>query len=119
MIQLDILPTSLAAIGVEAPADAKFDGVNLLPYLEGKKDGAPHAALFWRFGKQTAVRMGDWKLTDARTSNGKKLFNLKEDVGESKDLTESHPEKVKELQAAWDAWDKGNVPAAWGPPRQR
>ena len=38
VIQLDILPTALAAAGVEVPADAKLDGVNLLPYLNGKND---------------------------------------------------------------------------------
>jgi arylsulfatase A-like enzyme len=119
VIQLDILPTALAAAGVSPPADAKFDGVNLLPYLEGKKEGAPHAALFWRFGEQTAVRKGDWKLVNARDSNGKKLFNLKDDIGESRDLSATRPDKVKELQAAWDEWNKGNIPATWGPPRMK
>jgi arylsulfatase A-like enzyme len=119
VIQLDILPTTLAAVGAEAPAAAKFDGVNLLPHFEGKKEGTPHDALFWRFGKQTAVRKGDWKLTDSRTSGGKKLFNLKDDIGEKKDLSDEQPDKVKELQTAWDEWNKGNVEAAWGPPRQR
>ena len=36
IIQLDILPTALAAAGVEVKADWKLDGVNLLPFLEGK-----------------------------------------------------------------------------------
>lgn len=120
VIQLDIQPTALAAAGVEVKADANFDGVNLLPYLLGEKsNAAPHASLFWRFGKQTAVRMGDWKLTDANGSNGKKLFNLKDDIGESKDLTAANPDKVKELQAAWDAWNKGNVAATWGSPAKK
>jgi arylsulfatase A-like enzyme len=119
VIQLDILPTALAAAGMAPPSDAKFDGVDLLPYLEGKRGGSPHEALFWRFGPQTAVRMGDWKLTEATGSGGKKLFNLKDDIGETKDLSAAHPEKVKELQAAWDAWNKNNVPATWGAPRPK
>lgn len=119
VIQLDLLPTALAAAGVSPPSDAKFDGVNLLPHLEGKGGGAPHAALFWRFGEQTAVRKGDWKLVDARGSGGKKLFNLKDDIGETKDLSAANPDRAKELQAAWDEWNKGNVPPTWGPPRQK
>lgn len=113
VIQLDIAPTALAA--ADAPADGKLEGVNLLPYFRGEKEGAPHEALFWRFGEQTAVRMGDWKLVAARGSGGKRLFNLKDDLGETKDLTSACPDKAKELQAAWDAWNKGNVPPAWRP----
>ena len=40
--QIDILPTALAAAGGEVRADWKLDGVNLLPYLEGKAAGRPH-----------------------------------------------------------------------------
>ena len=40
----------------------KLDGVNLLPYLDGKNTGAPHETLYWRFGEQMAIRQGDWKL---------------------------------------------------------
>jgi arylsulfatase A-like enzyme len=115
VIQLDIQPTALAAAGI-AVNDPGFDGVNLLPYLEGKNDQPPHEALFWRFGKQNAIRKGDWKLMEANGSDGKKLFNLKDDLGEKTDLSAKNPEKVKELQAAWDAWDKGNTAATWGSP---
>lgn len=125
VIQLDIVPTALAATGVQVPG-ATFDGVNLIPYLNAAGHGKtipgkeePHpAGLFWRFGDQTAVRVGDWKLVAARDSNGKKLFNLHDDIGETKDRSAEQPEKVKELQAAWDKWNKDNVPAKWGPPRQ-
>lgn len=113
VIQLDIQPTALAAAGIEFK-DAKFDGVNLLPYLEGKNQQPPHEALFWRFGKQRAIRKGDWKLVEAANSDGQKLFNLKQDIGEKTDLTAKHPEKAKELQAAWEEWNKDNMPATWG-----
>lgn len=119
VIQLDCLPTAMAAAGVTPPADARLDGVNVLPHLEGKSDAPPHPALYWRFGNQTAIRKGDWKLLEARGSGGKKLFNLKDDIGEKRDLTAANPDKVKELQADWDAWNKGNVVAAWVPNAQR
>jgi arylsulfatase A-like enzyme len=130
VIQLDILPTALAAAGVAPPADAKFDGVNLLPFLSGESSqSATDRALFWRFGPQVAVRKGDWKLVKAAepgagaagrrgatSLDGAKLFNLKDDVGESKDVAADHPEVVKNLTAAWTTWNKDNVPATWGPP---
>lgn len=116
IIQLDLLPTALAAAGVEAPADAKLEGVNLLPYLTGEKTEAPHESLFWRFGKQWAIRQGDWKLVASRIDDNKpQLFNLADDIGEAKDLAAEQPEKVATLQAAWDKWDADNVAAKWLP----
>jgi arylsulfatase A-like enzyme len=50
-MQIDILPTALAAMGVRAKPEWKLDGVNLLPYLTGENSGSPHDALYWRFGE--------------------------------------------------------------------
>jgi arylsulfatase A-like enzyme len=111
--QLDFLPTALAAAGVEAKADWQLDGVNLLPLLEGKTDAAPRDALYWRFGVQYAVRQGDWKLVKPELKQAPKLFNLAADPGEKNDLTAKHPDKVKQLQALWDAWNAKNEPPRW------
>ncbi|MEI8106535.1 MAG: sulfatase-like hydrolase/transferase [Verrucomicrobiota bacterium] len=113
VIQLDILPTALAAAGIPLPVAAKVDGVNLLPYLRGERESAPHPALFWRFGKQTAVRKGDWNLVNADGSGGRRLFNLRDDIGQKKDLSGDRPEVVTELQLAWDEWNAGNIPPTW------
>lgn len=48
VIQLDATATAVAAAGVKAD---NLDGVNLLPYLSGEQAGAPHDALYWRFGR--------------------------------------------------------------------
>lgn len=130
VIQLDILPTALAAAGVEVKPDGKLDGVNLLPHLLGQKSTPAHEMLTWRFGSQIAIRMGDWKLLKGRTeggiganagtatTEGAKLFNLKEDIAEKNDLAAKHPERVKELAASWNKWNSELPPPAWGPPRQ-
>jgi arylsulfatase A-like enzyme len=112
VIQLDIAPTVMAALGMPVGSEARLDGVNLLPYLKGEKAGVPHSALFWRFGAQRAVRSGDWKLTDM--GSGAKLFNLADDLGEEHDLSAKAPEKLKELEAAYSAWNADNVEARWG-----
>lgn len=131
VIQLDILPTALAAAGAEIPANV--DGVNLLPYLTGEKTNEPHEALYWRFGRQLAVRKGDWKLIKApngggvegpttgrepATAEGAKLYNLASDIGEKTDLSAKEPEKVKELTALWNAWNATLVPPKWYPSQQ-
>jgi arylsulfatase A-like enzyme len=121
VIQLDLQPTALAACGIAVGPNSKLEGVNLLPYLTGKAPGAPHEALFWRFGQQMAVRKGDWKLVrygpNANLQTGEtwpKLYNLKDDIGEATDLAAKMPDKVKELQSAWDEWNAKNVPPLWG-----
>ncbi|MEK7995853.1 MAG: sulfatase, partial [Planctomycetota bacterium] len=43
-----------------------------------------------------------------------KLYNLAADIGETKDLAPAMPEKVKELQSRWDAWNIANVKPLWG-----
>jgi len=134
VIQLDVLPTALAAAGVEIQPGWKLDGVNLLPHLRGEVDGPPHDALYWRLGDQSAIRRGDWKLVRydravdeaGARSNARagvrvtpaRLYNLARDPGETNDLAASHPEKVEELLAAWRSWDAQLPDPAWGPTRQ-
>ena len=128
VIQLDIQPTALAAAGGSVKKEWKLDGVNLLPYLEGKTTGRPHETLYWRFGPQWAIRKGDWKLVQApeekmlpATALPKMavgpvhLYNLAADKSESTDLSSKHPEKVAELKAEWDAWNKEQAPPSWLP----
>lgn len=113
---IDILPTACAAAGAAAP-DA-VEGVNLVPYLCGEKNSAPHPALYWRFGPQKAIRKGRWKLVDARdfqakTQTGWQLYDLQTDLSESRDLTATMPQLAQELAADWDAWNRSNIPPRW------
>ncbi len=126
VIQLDLTATALTAAGANIQPDWKLEGVDLAPFLSGTNLGVPHDTLYWRFGKQMAIRHGDYKLvrydTNADTltgANGQpvsspQLYNLKDDIGESKDLANTMPDKLNELQAKWDAWDKSNVAPLWG-----
>jgi arylsulfatase A-like enzyme len=122
VISLDILPTALAAAGIAARPEWKLDGVDLLPFLAGKRDGAPHEALYWRFGKQMAIRRGDWKLVRPdRAPKGEyadiatepMLYNLADDLGEKHDLAATHPDRVRDLQEAWDRWNAGLSEPRW------
>ena len=118
IIQLDLHATALAAAGIPVEADWHLDGVNLLPYLDGKNAESPHDALYWRFGAQMAIRRGDWKLVQY-DDTGRKLYNLAKDIGESDDQLAKEPAKAKELEDAWQQWNKELKPALWGsPPKQ-
>jgi arylsulfatase A-like enzyme len=127
IIQLDVLPTSLAAAGVEPKAEWKLDGVNLLPYVKGHVQQPPHEALFWRLFAHMAIRKGPWKLVktmegpllEADVTNpdlsGAQLFNLADDIGETHDLAPARPEKVKELAGDWLRWNQELAKPRWGP----
>jgi arylsulfatase A-like enzyme len=111
VIQLDLLPTLLAAAGGSADPSWKLDGVNLLPFLTGQNAAKPHETLYWRFGEQWAVRHGDWKLVVGNGgSNQPELYNLAADISESKNLAGEQPEKVKELRALYDKWNAEQAP---------
>ena len=113
VIQLDVLPTALAAAGAEVKPEWQLDGVNLLPLLEGKTDKLDPRALYFRFGVQYAVREGDWKLVKASKDMTPMLVNLASDLGEQTDLTAQQPEKAKVLQARFDQWNATMQPPRW------
>jgi arylsulfatase A-like enzyme len=116
VIQLDIHATALAAAGVPVTSEMHLDGVNLLPSLNGETKTPPHESLYWRFGKQTAIRMGDWKLVRHNQSKGLELYNLAQDISESKNLAAANREKLQELKAAWDKWNATLEKPRWGAP---
>lgn len=110
-ISLDIAPTALAAAGAKAD-NAKFDGVNLLPYLKKEAKGNPHDTLYWRYGDQSAIRDGNWKLV--KTPNeGTQLYDLSADISEKNDLASKNPDKLKELDAKLMKWDSELVAPKW------
>jgi arylsulfatase A-like enzyme len=117
---LDLLPTAMAAAGATIPKDAAFDGINLLPLLTGKAQPEPRT-LTWRFTLPPekpemhvwAVRQGDWKLVkenirkDKHSFTGETkvgLYQLAEDIAESKDISASRAGKRQQLQSFYDAW---------------
>jgi len=118
---LDIAATAVIAAGGK-PAKV-VEGVDLIPHLLGKKTEAPHDRLFWRWTGRWGARVGDWKLVQNGTGKdwrfsvtdiGKEqLFNLADDIGETKDLAATHPQKLKELQDAYKEWDAKNMKPRW------
>ena len=111
---LDIVPTFLTAAQVKPPADRELDGVDLVPYLTGGNAKSPHEILFWRNGPNSAVRRGNWKLMQIGISS--RLYDLSKDIGEKTNLAANHPEVVRELRAAWIAWNAKMIAPKW-PPR--
>ncbi len=110
VIGLDVYPTAVAAAGGKLPTN--LDGVDLTPFASGANKTSPHDVLYWRFGAQSAIRKGDWKL--ARAADGQvHLSNLATDIGESSNLAASDAGKLKELETAYDAWNRQMIEPKW------
>ena len=112
LMSIDILPTALAAAGVEKIGKLPLDGRNILPALAGKADKI-HEQLYWSSagGKGAwAIRSGKWKLVGLKDKL--ELFDLAADKGESNDLSGKNPAQVGKLKTLHDAWlDKMAEPA--------
>ena len=96
----DIMPTLLELAGVDRPHP--LDGVSLVPLLLGRDSLAPRT-LFWRIRADSAAREGRWKLV-LHDNNEPELYDLEEDVGETQDLSDEHPETVRALMDHLNTW---------------
>jgi len=109
VITPDVFPTLLEFAG--AKSDAKVDGVSLVPLL--RQSGAlAREAIYWHYphyhgGGATpygAVRQGDWRLVEFFEDGRRELYNLKEDVGEARDLAAALPDKARALLTLLADW---------------
>jgi N-acetylgalactosamine-6-sulfatase len=106
-ITMDLFPTILAATGAQKPSGRSLDGMDLLPFLTGKR--APvDRTLFWRYkrleARRKAVRSGDWKYVNDSGKEG--LYNLALDERETKDVTSENPDIARDLRSRLAAWEK-------------
>ena len=111
-ITVDLYPTLLEMTGVK-PLQSLVDGISLAPLL---KSGAKpdRDAIFWHYphyhpGGATpysAIRSGDFRLVHFYEDGRDELYDLANDVGESKDLAATQPERAKALRTRLDAWLK-------------
>ena len=108
---LDLFPTICAAAGIKVPSEINLDGVDLTPFVNGQSTGAPHETLFWSNGPNIAVRQGNWKLV--KSFDNTWLFDLADDIGESRNLANSKPEIVEQLEKAYQTWRSQMSKPAW------
>ena len=107
--QMDLAATAIALAKEKLDDKWPIDGVNLLPFLDGKDTGMPHDSICWAYeNRQWAIREGDLKLValskQPKAKAGVQLFDLKADSSETTDLSASQPEKVAALTAKLLDW---------------
>jgi arylsulfatase A-like enzyme len=92
----DFLPTACTLAGVRSPAG--IDGLDVSPALMGRR--LPHPPLYWEFHEgrfAQAVRDGRWKAVRNDAGLPVELYDLKEDVGEQRDLAGQHPDAAARM----------------------
>ena len=101
---IDILPTVVEAAGAKAPSDRAIDGLSLMPHLKsGGTAKLLRDDLLWHFphyrhapGPYSIIRQGNHKLIKF-WGGPFELYDLKEDLGEARNLAATMPKRVSEL----------------------
>ena len=93
----DMFPTFAELAGARAPAG--LDGVSLVPTLTGQPSRqAKRDHHYWEAAPQQAVRRGDWKVYRAAPDRPIELYNLADDIGETRNVAAVHPEIAAQLE---------------------
>lgn len=112
VISTDLYPTCLAAAGLPQRPNQHEDGVDLRPVLDGEGSLAERS-LFWHYPHynehpssvpSSVIRKGPWKLIETFDPAGIELYNLSNDLSETKDRASSEPAKVNELRHELEVW---------------
>ena len=116
---IDLFPTFMEIGGLDDDGSMDIDGCNILPVIQGNdkhakfSDGAARDTQYFHYpvlkGAFSTIRRGNWKLMKNTGVHENKvaeiqLFNLSEDLSETTNLAEQHPEKARMLLADLDAW---------------
>lgn len=105
--QADLLATFADVLGTKLPDDAGEDSHSMLPLLKGEDRPIREYAISCSARGLPSLRQGDWKLILGRGSGGwtkggddqpVQLYNLAEDIGETKNLAAEYPERVAAMK---------------------
>lgn len=120
VITMDFYSTIIDIAGIPGQNDFSsqaedIDGLSLVPVLRNPAARLGREALYWHYPHYhtmgarpySAIRAGDWRLVEFFEDRRAELYNLKEDVGESRDLAAEMPDKAAELKAMLAAWRDG------------
>ena len=110
---IDYLPTLCEITGIKK-IPANVDGISIVPILTGKSNAGQPRPIYWHYphfsnqlGRPAgAVRVGDYKLVENYESGEVELYNLKNDISESVDLSEQMDEKTDEMHKLLSNWRK-------------
>ena len=98
---LDMFPTLMAMTGSKMPETRPLDGKNIWPALR-EKTASPVESYYWSWHDEDAVRTADWRMH--RFFDRAELYDIRADIGETKNVADAHPDVVKSLTAKMNTW---------------
>ncbi|MCB9784201.1 MAG: sulfatase-like hydrolase/transferase [Candidatus Omnitrophica bacterium] len=101
VLTMDLFPT-FTAVADATSEETDVDGTDLSSFLF-EDNNLQDRTIFWRANEAWAVRQGPWKLYG--DPEGVQLYNLDQDIGETKDLSKEHPDLVARMTEAWKDWE--------------
>lgn len=111
VISTDFPPTILEMLGLPARPDLHLDGTSFASLLRGQATTLDRDTLYWHYphwkfksAPFSVIRKGDWRLVESLTDGKTELYNLKDDIGETKDLSKQNPELAAGLRRDLHAW---------------
>ncbi|MDG1356737.1 MAG: sulfatase [Akkermansiaceae bacterium] len=114
-VSTDIYPTLLDMAGLPLRPEQHIDGISLKPLFNGKKATLGRDALYFHYphyhhintmGPAGAIRMGDYKLIEIFETGKVELYNLREDMGEQKNLVSQQPQRAATMKQMLQDWRK-------------
>ncbi len=119
-IHVDLFPTLLEMANAAPPEGYTLDGESLAPLFHDSGASLKREAIYqhfpgylgagggtWRTTPVATITMGRWKLMEFMEDKRLELYDLQTDVGESKNLAASEPDRAKEMLARLHAWQTG------------
>jgi arylsulfatase A len=112
---MDLMPTFCTLAGVAIPTDRPIDGMDITPVLLGEIESQQREFMYFYRDRLKGFRYGDWKVKLAHpgfrgvpgrvaiTAHPLSLFNLKDDPGETNNLAEQNPEKLRWMLSRMDS----------------
>ena len=106
IIALDIFATVASAAKAEKYIKNEIDGVNLMPYLSGKKSGSPHEYLYWKNPDKDIDVIRDDRYKYLRIKNDEYIFDLKNDLSEESNIIDLSKPIYDRLKSQFKLWEK-------------
>lgn len=99
---IDIVPTTLNLAGIDTGHDNNLPGVDLIPFFD--RHAETDRSLYWEHYGHRAIRHGHWKLVGEPEFLTPKLYDLKSDPTEQRDIFFENGNKAVELAKLWSQW---------------
>ena len=111
VMSIDFYPTLAELSGIENESEQTVDGISLVSLLRGD-GGSERSSLYWHYPHYSnqggfpggAIRTGPWKLIERYEDGRRHLYDLEQDIGETTDLADKHPEMVQQMTEELHSW---------------